>query len=844
VRLERGTGVTLAFPTNGSSYEIPAQVIHSGRGRIHLLFPRLTIAQEKYLVNLVYSRPEAWIAWNNARLNDSPLRSLAHIALLGVRGIGLVMLGLFTRRPAPDRVTLEERKRERAPAVAASLLLCGLLLGLPARGIASDPPEPTTATPSTPAGSPVQSQPAAFHDQYLLAELSGQKLMTLSGAGASQNLFLDMPLTKIISRATLDLFYAAPWLNPGESWLELWLNGTRVGSLPLQPGSDQQVSVPLPTDLLTNNNTLTFQIQGACAACARKSASWVTINPRSQLSLSGTKLPLANDLALLPIPFFDPAGQHSWSLPIVFSDRPSTDELKAASIVASWFGIFSDFRGVRFPVEIGNLPEGNAVVFTLRDSKLAASLPLPSHPGAQIVIRDNPRDPYGKLLIIAGAQPEDLVSAARALVTRNNAQAHTDAAYVSASTMPARREYDAPRWLNSDHPAAIGTYTTEERLKVKGSGSVNLYFRIPPDLFLQSQQSVPLLLKFGYAGVAEGSRAALHVRLNDRDVDSIRLDPASSSAERAEIVRLPTGRMRPYTNTLTLDVDFGRGTPPSNVWRYAAIHRDSTIDLSSLPHSVVLPRLELFADSGFPFTAWPDLGRTAIVLSGAPTSAEYEILLGMAGFFGAQTGSPATAITITDPSHIQTISDKDLILLGRPASQPLFSEWADSMPLEFSSEGMRPNDRELPSRWLHPEWPFRNADREKLMRLMTRTQSFDVALMGFVSPLRPDRSVVSVVPLGPSSLDAIAAMFTPAAEKGPIYGGLSLAQNSRFQSFLVGTFAYHSGHLDPVQQSRIFLFENYFLIPFFVALLALLVAVWVRQSTERIAARRLVVGRT
>jgi len=459
-------------------------------------------------------------------------------------------------------------------------------------------------------------------------------------------------------------------------------------------------------------------------------------------------------------------------------------------------------------------------------------------------MRDNPRDPYGKLLIIAGDLIEDLLTAARALATRNNAQAHVDSVYVREVNLPVHTEYDAPRWLNSNGPAPIGVYTTEERLKVKGPGSINLYFRIPPDLFLQAQQSVPLLLKFGYAGVAEGSRAALHVRLNDRDVDSIRLRPAAASVERAEIVRLPTGRLRPYTNTLTIDIDFGPGSASTNVWRYAAIHRDSSLDLSGLPHSVVLPRLELFADSGYPFTAWADLGRTAIVLSNAPTGAEYETLLDTTGFFGAQTGSPSTAITVTDPAHIDMVRGKDLVLLGPPASQPLLAEWAGNMPLDFSNGEMQINYREQPDRLLHPEWPFRSRDRDKLATLLVKAPALDVAVADFVSPLQADRSVVSLVPLSPKSSDAIAAMFTPAAEKGPIYGGLTLAQNGRFQSFLVGKFAYHSGHLDPVEQTKLFLFENYFLIPFFVSLLALLIAAWLRQSTERIAARRLAAERT
>src|SRR2546422_1235367 len=259
------------------------------------------------------------------------------------------------------------------------------------------------------------------------------------------------------------------------------------------------------------------------------------------------------------------------------------------------------------------------------------------------------------------------------------------------------------RWLQTDRPALVGMYTTAERLKLKGSGSINLYFRLPPDLFLEARQSVPLLLKYSYAGVAEGSHAALHVRLNDRDVDSIRLKPASSSVDEAEIVRLPTGRLRPYTNTLTVDFDFGRGSAPTNVWQYAAIHRDSSLDLSGLPHSVVLPRLELFADSGYPFTGWPDLGRTAVVLSQAPAPAEYEALLDLMGFFGAQTGSPATKITITDAAHLDGVHDKDIVLLGTPASQPLLTEWASNMPLDASREGMQLNNQPEPSRLLRSE---------------------------------------------------------------------------------------------------------------------------------------------
>lgn len=844
VQLPRGTPVTAVIEANPSRIEIAARVAQSSKRHVHLLFSEVSLTQERYLVNLIYSRPEAWVSWHKSRGKDRPLLSFAHICWLAVRGIAVILAGLLTRRPPSTDEAGELRQRKQRTPVAACVIAAATLAVSPLPVRAENSTANQKGSIQT-QGTTMPARPAAaFHDQYELGSLAEHRAIVLTGAGSSRNFFLDMPVTKIISAASLDLRYRAPLVRSGESRLEVWLNGTRAGSVPLNSGP-QEARVELPADLLTTNNTLTLQLEGNCAACSHSRAPWITIALGSTLTLSGTRLPLANDLALLPIPFFDPASQHAWSLPIVFSDRPSGDALKAASLVASWFGIFSDFRGVRFPTTVGVLPEGNAVVFATRDSELSKELSLPSQQGSLIAIRDNPRDPYGKLLILAGESPEDLLTAAQLLVTRNNAEKHIDAVPVGRTRVPERGEYQAPRWLDASNPSLIGTYTTNERLRMTGSGSTNIYFRLPPDLFLQAQDSVPLLLKFSYSGVAEGSYAALHVRLNDRDVDSIRLRPAPSNVDEQVIVRLPTGRFQPYTNTLTIDADFGRaGAAPNS--QYAAIHRDSSIDLSGLPHSVVLPRLELFADSGYPFTAWPDLRRTAVVLSQAPSSEEYETLFDLMGFVGAQTGAPTINVSITNAEHIEDVRDKDLVLLGSRASQPLLANWASNMPLDVAS-GLKLNPEPQASRLLHPEWPFRSRDRSKLAKLLATLletgASPDLVVEDFASPLQAERSVVAIVPQGENSTDAIAAMFTPALDKGPIYGGVSIARNGRFQSFLIGDLAYHSGQLDPVQQGTIFLIEHYLFIPAPLLVFALMVGLWLYRSTERVAARRLAAAR-
>lgn len=834
LRLGRGDAVLVVLENEDSRCELLARVARSSGRRLHLLFPQLTLSQERFLVRLVYSRPAAWLSWRASRPVDRPLRSLLRIVWLALRGLVIVPAGMIAPRAIGSQTPPERRpKRERQP-VTAALLLVSLLALAPSRlqaasGIGEGASE-NAVGPS-----------AVFHEEYAIGAAEGQKPISLRQAGAAQNAFFGVPVTKVISNATLELYYDAPLLPATGASLQLTLNGTRVGVVALRPGTGVQADFTLPTALLSSDNSLSLRLEGSCAACSRAKAPWVTIRSSSRLSLSGMRLPLANDLSLLPIPFFDSAGQRPWSLPVAFSQTPDATTLKAASLVASWFGVFSDFRGVRFPVSVGELPTGNVVAFVLRGSELAANLRLSSRPGALLAIRDNPNDPYGKLLIVAGDSPAELLIAAEALAARRNAFAsHADAAYVPKVEIPARREYDAPRWLEDEHPAAIATYTTPEHLKIDGSGLVNIYLRLPPDLFLASSQNVPLLLHYGYAGVMDDSGAALGIRLNGELVDTVPLPAASSWSERSDVIQLPTGKLQPYTNTLTIDFYFGRYRPADGGRQYATVYSDSSLDLRALPHSAVLPRLELFGTAGYPFTAWPDLGRTAVILPEAPTPAEYETLLDLSGFFGAQTGWPAAALSVAEAAQVDTVRDKDLILLGTPASQPLLAQWASNMPMAVTRTGAQLNaDEPLLSRLLHPQGPFRERDRDRLARLLASGRPTDVVVEAFVSPFRPDRSVVAIVPGDSSRSDAIASLFMPAARQGPVYGAVSISQDGRFQSFLVGTQTYRAGQVDPYQRLRVFLLENYWLIPLIVVLLALLIGSWMTQSAERVAARRL-----
>ena len=75
-----------------------------------------------------------------------------------------------------------------------------------------------------------------------------------------------------------------------------------------------------------------------------------------------------------------------------------------------------------------------------------------------------------------------------------------------------------------------------------------------------------------------------------------------------------------------------------------------------------------------------------------------------------------------------------------------------------------------------------------------------------------------------------------------MHGGVAVSRNGRFESFLVGPAAYHSGDVDPAQRALVFLVEHFWLIPPAVCVLALVIGRVVHGGVERVAARRLMAG--
>jgi|GEM_PF-171178 len=121
-----GVEVQLVLPQpSGSKVSLPARIVGGGGRVIRVQFQELSVAQERKLVGVLFSRANAWVNWSGNTPRDSMLRSGALILRLSCNGIGQAVGTLFhpTRsKPTPPN----ERERVTAPV---SMLVALLVLG-------------------------------------------------------------------------------------------------------------------------------------------------------------------------------------------------------------------------------------------------------------------------------------------------------------------------------------------------------------------------------------------------------------------------------------------------------------------------------------------------------------------------------------------------------------------------------------------------------------------------------------------------------------------------------------------------------------------------------------------
>jgi cellulose synthase (UDP-forming) len=577
------------------------------------------------------------------------------------------------------------------------------------------------------------------------------------------------------------------------------------------------------------------------------------VDADSTIEIAGSLVPLNNDLGILPLPFYDPTVNLHPEVPIVFlNDHPSLQALRAAGIVASWFGTLTSDHPVRFPVSMGLIPSGNAIVIGENAQQLPANLNVTGSAGPTLAMRPNPSDPFGKVLVVTGDRPDDLVAAAEVLVLERTLQGPQESGTVKVQPAP-RRPDDAPRWLSTEKRITFGDVMQPSQLQGDGSVPVGAYLRLPPDLYYGGKDNLSLHLAYRYNGIPLANESSIQVYANGDYVSSTPLPHTeNASSALSTVVPVPKGDMRPFSNSLMMKFVFQiakkgqcQDTYPLNL--QGAVLGDSYLDIAGMPHRAVLPDLELFANAGYPFTRLADLAETGVVLPSAPTARELELYLMLMGHFGAQTGYPVLNVSVTDPGGMKTDKSKDYIVLGTVDDQPAIQTLNNALPVQFNgAAGLRIQDTQgffapLERAW----WKVKSSDHVNSGTLETEGGMPDAMIEGLEWPRGSGRSVVLIAlrsqEVVPSFIDA----FLRSSQSSAISSSVSVLHSDtvrhddRFESYRIGTDVYHVGSLSWWLSLKLLVADSPWLVPLVVILLCILMAALLRAWLRRMSRQRL-----
>jgi cellulose synthase (UDP-forming) len=840
----------VVYPLRNRQAAFKATVVYANGARVRLKYDPLSLEQEELMTLVLYSRADTWLAQSELREVDRPLRGFLHLGALSVKGVGYALGTLLPKKKLREPVGTA---RAGSAIAMLAVLLGGASLSLRAA---------TTANPPGLSASANASEDA-FHSTFTLKEIGVPEAILLRGVDASRSIPFSLPQSQVAQQAKLNLHYSfSPGLLAQLSHLNVLLNGTLIATLPVTSKmADVQdalsASLTLPPELLARDNVLGFQFIGHYTlSCEDPSntALWGRVEANSSIDISGSLLPLSDNLSLLPLPFFDGAvGTATASIPFAFAGQPSPEALQAAGIVASWFGIRAKSRALTFPVTVdGGLPKGNVVLFVEGSSGMPAEFDL--HGGPVIAVRTNPSDAFGKVLIIAGDDGNQLVTAARALVLEQNLlQGHT--VHVSDVQLPAVRQADdAPLWLRTDRVSPFWNYSDDTALQSDGSGALPVYVRIPPDLYFGDQTSLPLHVDYRYNAIPLANGSTMRVSANGSLVNELPLPHASNPKKVLnDSVDLPLVDMRPFANTFLFNFFFQiaktgqcQNSPPINL--QGALLRSSYLDLRGLEHWAAMPNLELFANAGFPFTRFADLSQTKIVMPPRASPEEIGVYLMLLAHFGEQTGYPALRLEVADSSSLG--KDADYLILGTVDDQPAFERLDQELPVSVGRDGLSVRDtggffRAIERAWwqvaqMRPNWWWKLGQaKEKAGVITTLGEDPEALIQGIESPWTADRSVVTITLKNDHAATAFAAAFLNSSGSGNIGESVSILAGGNFTSYRLGDFFYHVGHLPWWSQVRYRLREFPWLIVLLTFVLGLVVVPWTRDRLNRRARARL-----
>jgi len=247
-----------------------------------------------------------------------------------------------------------------------------------------------------------------------------------------------------------------------------------------------------------------------------------------------------------------------------------------------------------------------------------------------------------------------------------------------------------------------------------------------------------------------------------------------------------------------------------------------------------MPRLNLYANSGFPFTRLADLAETAVVLPENPNAYQIETYLQTLAFLGARTGYPGLRVTVLDSSQAAGVRNKDLLVLSGMDRSNLPAAWENELAIQRQNGQSAVTER----RRLMSFLPCTRsaAERSHLEERLSASPPPEAILQEFASPADPERVVAVIQTAARPDQSPLLTIFGGGAAVAGIYGDVSVYQDDWFHSFQILPGNYHIGHLGWHANFDYWVGQHFLVIPAILlicaSLLAFVVDGWLKRRSK------------
>lgn len=605
-------------------------------------------------------------------------------------------------------------------------------------------------------------------------------------------------IDKLSKNLMLNFSYTnSPSLIANVSHLKVYFNENLVTVLPINEPSNiikniTEHNIALNAKYIQDFNQIRFELIGYYSTSCQdyfSRAIWVEINKSSNITLDQTSLAIDSKIESLPEPFFDSKDFSKLTLPFIFSGKPNKEAIEAAATLSSWFGAQADWRGANFPVVLNQSPNQHSVVFITNASKPTFLADYPDVQKPTIEIISNPIHRYKKILLILGRDEKDLKTAVNGLVFGHKVMTGRSVSIEGMNKIPLRKAYDAPRWLRSDRPVHFDElidYPTQLQTTGLNSGPVKLNIRFAPDLFTWREKGIPITLQYRNTPEDDTLSSRLNILINQEFISGFLLEKNDSAVSTKKTL-LPliantdssqstenfslNGINLAKRNELNFDFRFDvlkNATCPSAPLggEYGVIDGHSHIDVSNFNHYIALPDLNVFANSGFPFTKYADLQQTLVILNENPTPKALSILFNLTGHFGAITGYPGHRLTVKYLSDDIDYNDKDILFITKP------STYSDKLK-EDEPKNILLNNNQRAIKLAIYNGAYDDNKAEKIQINVTSSGNMAV-ITGYQSPFNSQRSIVSLTATTNEAFDLLDNALMNSQSREQIKGGAAI----------------------------------------------------------------------